>query len=74
MAKTKERRVWCYLNNVDDQILKEIVDSYDGKLNEAAILSVLIGPALRACADRGYRLTEPSNEPSRVTLNEKRAK
>ena len=74
MAKTKERRVWCYLNSSDDQILKQIADSYDGKLNEAAILSVLIGPALRACVERGYRLTEPTNETSRVALNEKRTK
>ena len=74
MAKTKERRVWCYLNSADDQHLKQIADTYDGKLNEAVILSVLVSAALRACAERGYRLTEASNEPSRVALNEKRTK
>ena len=62
MGKTKERRVWCYLNSSEDKILKQISESYDGKLNEAAILSVLISGALRDCAKRGHRLTEAGGE------------
>lgn len=70
---TKERRVWCYLNTADDAILREIMNSYDGKLNEATVLSVLIGPALRQCAENGYRLSAPTESAHRVSLNESAA-
>ena len=60
MAKTKERRAWLYLNSSEDQLLQRIGEAHEGKLTEAAILSVLIGRALSACAELGYRLEEPA--------------
>ncbi len=77
MAKTKERRAWLYLSRADDDTLLKLEGQFAGKLTEAAILSVVVSAALKACAESGYKF--PLNlrhiEPvARVEFNEPKSR